>query len=101
VENNGTVTWPFDLAADQLKQRLARPAPETPFGPGMNTYSSVTQWCSVLLLASAVPKATSCHKVWHTAHKCGTQLTSVAHSSPGLQFDMQSIASRSAIVRQQ
>jgi hypothetical protein len=34
VENNNTVTWPFDLAADQLKQRLARPAPATPFGPG-------------------------------------------------------------------
>lgn len=34
IENNNTVTWPFDLAADQLRRRLSKPKVEAPFGPG-------------------------------------------------------------------
>jgi len=35
IENNGTATWPIDLQADQLAQRLAPQSVKTAFGPGM------------------------------------------------------------------
>lgn len=47
IENNNTVTWPFDLAADQLKQRLSRPKVEAPFGPGELPQQADKDWGSL------------------------------------------------------
>jgi hypothetical protein len=45
IENNGTTTWPFDLAADQLKQRLSVRAPDAPYGPGEEVNSPRIPFC--------------------------------------------------------
>lgn len=47
VENNNTVTWPFDLAADQLTQRLTAKNADAPFGPGYGCDAATSRLCCI------------------------------------------------------